>query len=289
MFQPYHARVAWRFSFLLSALLLLMVACNNDDDDQVPEQVFSVKLTSNTTFGNILTDGAGNTLYYFTRDVAGTSACSGNCAAVWPIFYTTPADMKLGTGLKADDFATITRADGSLQTTYRGWPLYYYAPANSAGQNVREKPGETLGDQVANKTWFVVKPDYTVMLATTSVLDKSTNQTSTQNFLVDPQARTLYIFDRDNRLPTTLPTNCTGGCINAWPVFYTDKLVLPSSLKASDFGAITRTDGPNGTTRQHTTYKGIPLYYYTPDGTTRGKVEGHGVKTGQDPWYVANP
>jgi len=288
MLKSYYThRIGWRFSLLLSAFLLLLGACNNDDDDQSPEEQFAVKLTNNATFGDILTDGQGNTLYYFSRDVAGTSACSGNCAAVWPTFYT--ADMKVGDGLKADDFATITRADGSLQTTYRGWPLYYYAPANSTGQNVREKPGETLGDQVANKTWFVVKPDYTVMVATAAVLDKSTNQTATQSFLVDPQARTLYIFARDQRLPTTLPTNCTGGCIGAWPVFYTEKIVLPSSLKAADFAAITRNDGPNGAARQHTTYKGLPIYYYTPDGTTRGKVEGQGVKTGQDPWYVANP
>jgi predicted lipoprotein with Yx(FWY)xxD motif len=285
MFKPYYTLLFRRLSFVLSALLLLTVACN-DDDPQEPEEVFSVKLTNNATFGNILADGQGNTLYYFTRDVTGTSACSGNCSAVWPTFYS--ADLTVGEDLKAEDFANITRADGSLQTTYRGWPLYYHAPLVN-GQNVREKPGETLGDQVANKTWFVVKPNYTVMIATTSVLDKSTNQTATQNFLVDPQGRTLYIFERDNRLPTTLPTNCTGGCINAWPVFYQANLVLPSSLKASDFGAITRNDGPNGTTRQHTTYKGLPIYYYTPDGTTRGKVEGHGVKTGQDPWYVANP
>ncbi|GGE96484.1 hypothetical protein [Hymenobacter cavernae] len=286
MLKPFYAVITRHLAFVLSALLLLTVACD-DDNPQEPEELFSVKLTNTAAFGNILTDGQGNTLYYFTRDVAGTSACTGGCAAVWPVFYS--ADLTLGDGLNAADFATITRTDGSLQTTYRSWPLYYYAPANSAGQNVREKPGETLGDQVANKTWFVVKPDYTVMVATASVLDKSTNQTTTQNFLVDPQARTLYIFDRDTRLPNTLPTNCTGGCIAAWPVFYTDKLVLPSSLKSSDFGAITRIDGPSGTSRQHTTYKGLPIYYYTPDGTTRGKVEGQGVKTGQDPWYVANP
>jgi predicted lipoprotein with Yx(FWY)xxD motif len=35
----------------------------------------------------------------------------------------------------------ITRADGSLQTTYKGWPLYYFSkdagPGDLKGENVQ--------------------------------------------------------------------------------------------------------------------------------------------------------
>jgi predicted lipoprotein with Yx(FWY)xxD motif len=62
--------------------------------------------------------------------------------------------------------------------------------------------------------------------------------------------------------------------------------VLPTALSINDFGAITRPDGSNGTTRQQTTYKGVPLYYFVNDNATRGKTEGEGVA---NLWSVATP
>lgn len=44
----------------------------------------------------------------------------------------------------------ISRADGTSQITYNGWPLYYWVKD--------AKPGDTTGQNVGN-VWFVADPD----------------------------------------------------------------------------------------------------------------------------------
>ncbi|MEO6685392.1 MAG: hypothetical protein ABIN24_05480, partial [Dyadobacter sp.] len=89
-------------------------SCSSDDDATPvvvvpPAPTFDIAQKS-TTLGNVLVDQKGKTLYFFTKDVNGTSACAGGCLDVWPIF--SAATPKLDTGLVATDFGTITRADG---------------------------------------------------------------------------------------------------------------------------------------------------------------------------------
>src|SRR5664279_1024955 len=85
-----------------------------------PAAAFQLKTDSH--FGSILADGNGNTLYFFSLDADGKSACNAGCLAVWPVSYS--ANTTLGTGLNASDFSSITRSDGTKQSTYKGWPLY---------------------------------------------------------------------------------------------------------------------------------------------------------------------
>jgi predicted lipoprotein with Yx(FWY)xxD motif len=60
---------------------------------------------------NYLTDADGMTLYYYTLDTNGQSACYGGCAKAWPIFYTET--LSVPDSLNASDFGTITRSDGT--------------------------------------------------------------------------------------------------------------------------------------------------------------------------------
>lgn len=263
-------------------LTLALSGCQKKDDTVAPAPAPpALQLTTDAKLGSFLTDGQGNTLYYFALDVAGSSNCgTAACAANWPVFYTPT--ITVGAGLNAADFTTGKTAGGQSQTYYKGWPLYYYTtPTN--GQNVREQPGQALGNGLGG-VWYVVRPDYTVMMAMGAVLNKATNKTSTKTYLIDPQGRTLYTFSADAAHPATQASNCTGGCTDAWPIFYQASPKAPSCLQASDFGTITRTDGPNGTTRLQTTYKGMPLYYFVADNAVRGKVEGEGGD-----WAVAMP
>ena len=71
-----------------------------------------------------LTDAHGRTLYYFTQDEAGISHADAATIATWPVFYA--ADVMVDMPLDGMDFGTITRSDGARQTTFRGFPLYYY-------------------------------------------------------------------------------------------------------------------------------------------------------------------
>ncbi|MGI4834845.1 MAG: COG4315 family predicted lipoprotein [Janthinobacterium lividum] len=272
---------------LLTSCLLLTVAlsgCQKKEDTVTPTPTLTppaVQLASDAKLGSFLTDGQGNTLYYFTLDVAGSNSCgAAACAAQWPVFYTPT--ITVGTGLNAADFTTGKTAGGQNQTLYKGWPLYYYA-APAGNQNVREQSGETLGNG-SGSVWYVVHPDYTVMVAYASITNQDTHKVSTKSYLIDPQGRTLYTFSEDAAHPAAQPTNCTGGCIDAWPIFYQANMKAPSCLKASDFGTITRTDGPNGSKRLQTTYKGMPLYYFIADNAVRGKVEGE-----EGEWAVAMP
>lgn len=90
-----------------------------------------------------LADSNGMTLYYFTKDSGGASTCAGPCIDRWPVFYTD--NVMVPEGMDAKEFGVITRADGKKQSTFRGWPLYYWAGD--------KEPGQTSG-QGLNGVWF---------------------------------------------------------------------------------------------------------------------------------------
>jgi len=279
----------WLTSYVIPFLVLLFlsVVFKSCAKDTTPDKIRSVQLAADPVLGSILTDSKGYTLYYFSNDIdGGPSKCTGGCLAVWPVFYDSLLNAStVGSGLNAADFTTVTHPTGVKQTAYKGWPLYYYAPKDASGANVRELPGEKKGEKVGN-IWFVVKTNYSIFLANKKVGIAGTTDSTTKEFLTDSAGNTLYLFTKDSLNPTTLPTNCVTGCIAAWPVFYTSNMNIPSLLNKADFGEITRTDGPNGTTRKQSTYKGRPLYYYTPDAFTRGVAKGEGVGK---VWFVMKP
>ena len=103
-----------------------------------------------STLGTYLIASNGMTLYRYAKDTAGVSNCNGPCAVIWPPYIVSSAaalqNVQAGIPGKV---AAITRADGSMQVTYNGKPLYFY------GKDA--KSGDTTGQNVG-KAWFVVKP-----------------------------------------------------------------------------------------------------------------------------------
>jgi predicted lipoprotein with Yx(FWY)xxD motif len=96
----------------------------------------TVKATAVGSAGTILVDGAtGKTLYMFTKDIkdSGTSACTGGCASTWPPLTVAAGATPTGDAAVTGKLATITRDDGSLQVTYNGKPLYFFANDQAAG------------------------------------------------------------------------------------------------------------------------------------------------------------
>jgi predicted lipoprotein with Yx(FWY)xxD motif len=72
----------------------------------------------------VLTDSAGFVLYWFAPDTPTTSKCNGSCATFWPPLIGTPS---LGSGVTlTGQLGTIKRANGQLQATYDGHPLYLF-------------------------------------------------------------------------------------------------------------------------------------------------------------------
>ena len=107
----------------------------------------AVKLSEKSGAGKFFTDSKGMTLYIFKKDSPGKSAFEGPCVGKWPLYDRE--NVSVPEGVAAGDFGTITREDGKRQTTYKGWPLYYYAGDKA--------PGDALGHGIGN-VWFVANP-----------------------------------------------------------------------------------------------------------------------------------
>jgi predicted lipoprotein with Yx(FWY)xxD motif len=254
---------------LLLLVLIFVISCK--DDDNLPPDVDAsgeVQLATNATFGAILADGNGTTLYYFTRDVSGVSACAGGCLNTWPVYYSE--NLTTGTGLNTADFGTITRDDGTMQTTYKGWPLYYYS---STSDGIIEAEGAT-GGQGVNNVWYVVKPTYSLMIADAQLAGHDgknyksdyTEGDGVTKYFTDAMGRTLYIFKNDTK-DTNNFTNGDATHDAIWPIFYVELEDLPSAMDIDDFGEITVLG------QQQLTYKGWPLYYFGQDAQ-RGENKG---------------
>jgi predicted lipoprotein with Yx(FWY)xxD motif len=246
-----------------------MSGCSDDDDDDVVSQEetsVTIKIIANEDFGKILVDKNNQTMYFFAKDVKGAGAnCSGGCATNWPAVTGEVSDLDLDASLSAGDFGTVTLGDGQKQLTYKDWSLYYFAPGGTL-----EAAGEVTGDGGGNGTFFVAKPDYTVMLAQQAVVAGE----SPVMYLVDYRGVTLYTLSIDNENLS----NCDGSCPSNWPALAaTDELMLPSALSSDDFAKA-------GT---QLTFKGSPLYFFKNDENIRGNVKGQGAAGGK--FMVAVP
>jgi predicted lipoprotein with Yx(FWY)xxD motif len=89
------------------------------------------------------------TLYLFTADSPGVSTCVDGCLAAWPPLLTGGGPVAQGAA-DAGLLGTLTRDDGTVQVTYGGWPLYFFASDMAAGD---------VAGQGVNGAWFVVAPD----------------------------------------------------------------------------------------------------------------------------------
>ena len=99
--------------------------------------------------GQIVVDGKGMSVYYYTKDVkdSGTSTCTGGCLDAWPPVLAT-ADTPTVDGVTGT-VGTIATPDGKKQLTINGMPVYYYAKDLA--------PGDITGQGVGG-VWYLVAP-----------------------------------------------------------------------------------------------------------------------------------
>jgi predicted lipoprotein with Yx(FWY)xxD motif len=98
----------------------------------------------------MLFDERGQAIYLFDKETSDTPECYGDCASAWPPVLTEgPAEAE--GDVDAGLLGTTERDDGSVQVTYNGHPLYFYAD---------EDPGEVVCHDVDDfdGTWLVVTP-----------------------------------------------------------------------------------------------------------------------------------
>lgn len=106
--------------------------------------------TATSDKGEIVVDGKGMSVYYFTKDVkdSGKSNCTGDCLVAWPPVLTTN-DTPAVEGVTGK-VGTIDTPDGKKQVTIEGMPVYLWEKDKA--------PGDTTGQGVGN-VWYLVAPD----------------------------------------------------------------------------------------------------------------------------------
>jgi predicted lipoprotein with Yx(FWY)xxD motif len=109
----------------------------------------TVGVSSTDALGDFLVSYSGRTLYTFSNDTEGVSNCADDCATNWPPFTVGEYDKVSGIAAVGGTLGTITRADGAIQVTYNGMPLYFFKDDHV--------PGDTTGQGAGDK-WFVVAP-----------------------------------------------------------------------------------------------------------------------------------
>lgn len=109
-------------------------------------------VTTQAPYGQYLVDAEDRALYMFTADEPGQqSTCYEACAQAWPPVVVDGDVRVTAETIQTDMIGTIQRRDGSMQLTYAGWPLYYYAP---------EQPGQVDGQGIDSfgGEWYLIGP-----------------------------------------------------------------------------------------------------------------------------------
>jgi predicted lipoprotein with Yx(FWY)xxD motif len=123
--------------------------------------------TRSTSIGTVLVNAQGHTLYWFARDTATTSNCTGTCATYWPPVLGTP---KAASGASLPKgFGTIKRSGGQVQATYDGHPLYTYASDTAAGMTSGN------GLNLSGGLWWAMTPSGSAPKATPSSSSSSSS------------------------------------------------------------------------------------------------------------------
>nr|WKN34036.1 hypothetical protein K4G66_16775 [Tunicatimonas sp. TK19036] len=103
------------------------------------------------------------------------------------------------------------------------------------------------------------------------------------SILVNQENQSLYFFAGD----VTGVSNCNGGCADVWPPLIGEvyELEFGSGLNNANFSTITREDG-----QKQITFKGWPLYYFSPEGDGVQEAPGEVLGDGRGGvFHVAKP
>jgi DMSO/TMAO reductase YedYZ molybdopterin-dependent catalytic subunit/predicted lipoprotein with Yx(FWY)xxD motif len=145
-----------------AAVLVVPISCQSNLKITTTTPAYTISDYYKPGIGYFLTDAAGRTLYWTLTDKVGQSNTAGATLANWPVFYVQNISVSLVPKIESPprllpqlsekDFNSITRADGSKQTTFKGWPLYYY---------YQDKTAYDSSGQGVDGKWFVVNPQAT--------------------------------------------------------------------------------------------------------------------------------
>jgi predicted lipoprotein with Yx(FWY)xxD motif len=260
----------------------------------------------------VVVNGAGFTLYRFDKDSPSPSKsnCNGACAVTWPPVLVDPNGRIFLDGVPRSEVGVVRRADGNLQVTIGGWPVYRFSSDTA--------PGQTNGQGV-DGTWFGVTPNGMKAGQSPEGTSPATgldyqNGTATQNnapadtgdfapsrtsaaamkwvqltsgsanglnpIVHDGAGFTLYRFDKDS--PSPSKSNCNGACAVTWPPVLVNPhgRIFVNGVPTSEIGVVRRAGGA-----LQVTIGGWPVYRFSKD-TGPGQTNGEGV---EGTWFAVSP
>jgi predicted lipoprotein with Yx(FWY)xxD motif len=155
---PVRKGATWAAALGALAVAIGLAACGQGASASAP--AYRVEARTIAGLGEVITDGKGFTLYMYVPDHQGPSRCAALCAQQWPpLLLPSGVDKPTaGPGVRAALLGTAPRADGRLQETYNGWPLYLWI-GDSA-------PGQATGQAEDMGLWYAV--------SVTGAVDKGT-------------------------------------------------------------------------------------------------------------------
>jgi predicted lipoprotein with Yx(FWY)xxD motif len=149
--HPDH-RAPWRRSLgraaavavAIAALATIAVAPGAAGAATGPRTATDISTIKNAKLGTLLV--ADETVYTLKPS---KTACTAKCLAAWPPVELPAGVMAAtaGTGVDASKLGTKPTADGALQVTYGGKPLYWFVKDTATGQvkgNITDKWGKWL-------------------------------------------------------------------------------------------------------------------------------------------------
>jgi predicted lipoprotein with Yx(FWY)xxD motif len=170
--------------------------------------------------------------------------------------------------------ATTAPAAAAAPTTAAAAPTTEAAPTTSASSETTAAAGNNpygpapTTAAAGGATATTAAGGAAAAGATVAIADSSLGK-----ILVDSKGMTLYMFEPDNKGPST----CTDKCLAAWPSL-AGPVTAGTGVDASMLGTATRPD--NG--QAQATYGGWPLYTFIQDAKP-GDVAGQGSG---GKWYV---
>lgn len=200
-----------------------------------------LRVANNRRITDVYADHRGMTLYTYSGDKAGVSACTGECARKWTALAPLPGAQPGGS------WTLIAHGAAGKQWAYKGKPVYTHAADTQRGEELK-------GDALENGAWQVIKPqlsasgEYPFGIAARGVADAG------GEVLVDYEGMTLYAYAGD--LAQEKVSCHAAPCAGKWII-----LTAPAVANAQgDFSVAVRPDG----TRQWA-HRGRPLYRYSGD------------------------
>jgi predicted lipoprotein with Yx(FWY)xxD motif len=133
------------------ATALVLAGCGEREGPSLDARPNLGITAEDSEYGTMLFDERGQAIYLFDKETSDNPECYDDCAEAWPPVLTE-GDPEAESDVEAGLLDTTERDDGSLQVTYNGHPLYFYAD---------EDPGEVLCHDVDDfgGTWLVVTPE----------------------------------------------------------------------------------------------------------------------------------